>query len=316
MINDNILEVNNLKVEFCVDDIVIKAVDNVNFTLKKGEVLAILGESGCGKSVMASAILKLLPENTKVYGDVFYNGENITKLKEKEFRKFRGREISIIPQSAGTSLNPLIKVGNQVSESLLIHEKHKKKEVIERVKDVFRKLELPRIDKIVKNYPHELSGGMKQRVLVAMGSISKPNFIVVDEPTKGLDFTSKQEVIKLLKQLKEETKCSLLLITHDISVAKELAEKVAIMYAGEIIEIGKIKDIFNSPKHPYTNGLLNSLPQNGLKAIKGFSPSMSNLPSGCYFNPRCMEATEKCSLIHPVFDSKNLVRCHNATSSV
>lgn len=316
MTNDSILEVKNLKVEFCVEDAVIKAVDNVNFSLKRGEVLALLGESGCGKSVMASAILKLLPDNTKVYGEVFYNGENITKLTEKEFKKFRGKEISIIPQSAGTSLNPLIKVGNQVSEALLLHKKYNKKDVFGKVKDIFKKLELPRIDKIMNNYPHELSGGMKQRVLVAMGSIAKPNFIVVDEPTKGLDFTSKKEVIKLLKQLKEETKSSLLLITHDINVAYELAEKVAIMYAGEIIEIGKTNDILNSPKHPYTIGLLNSLPQNGSKAIKGFSPSMSSLPSGCYFNPRCIKATEKCYFIHPPFDSKNLVRCHNATSSV
>lgn len=313
MENKSILEVNNLSVKFSVDGNNIKIVDDINFDIKEGEVLALLGESGCGKSVLASAILKILPENSIVEGKVLFKGKEMLHIKEKEFRKYRGKQICVIPQSAASSLNPLFKVGNQIRESLQVVGEKDKTKSFTKIIDMLKQLELPRPEKVYKSYPHELSGGMTQRTLVAMGSISKPEFIVVDEPTKGLDVDSKKQVVRLLKQMEEQNQCSILLITHDLEVAEILATIIAVMYAGEIIEIGTTQKILNNPKHPYTIGLLNSLPQKGFKAIKGFSPSMTELPTGCYFSPRCPIATERCFKEHPKLDEKFLVRCHNVT---
>lgn len=313
--NNELLKIEHLCVEFIVPHGRVCAVNDLNLRIAEGEVVCLLGETGCGKSVFGSTILRLLPDNAHVSGKVFYQGEEIISMPDKEFRKLRGKEIASIPQSASTSLNPLLECGKQVDEVYLLHQDKNRKAARANTLGLFKTLGLPRLPALAEDYPYELSGGMKQRVLVAMGTAAKPRFIVVDEPTKGLDWARKREVIERIGYMQSVCNSAMVLITHDFSVAETLADHIAVMYAGEIVEYGETKELLNSPQHPYTKGMISSLPQNGFKAIKGFSPPLTEIPTGCCFHPRCPCAHKECESQHPNLTNINvqhLSRCSYA----
>ena len=299
MNEERLIWTDHLYVEFEVPNGNVRAVNDLNLTICAGEVLCLLGESGCGKSVFGSSILRLLPDNAHVSGHIYYHGRDITTMDEKNFRPLRGKEIACIPQSAATSLNPLLRCGKQVDEVYLLHVKKDRKAARENTLRLFQVLGLPRLPHLANNYPHELSGGMKQRVLVAMGTVAEPKFMVVDEPTKGLDWARKHEVVERIGHMQTIHHAAMLLITHDFSVAEALADSIAVMYAGEVIEYGPAADILKNAQHPYTKGIISALPQNGFHAIKGFSPSLSEIPEGCRFHDRCPNACPACASEHP-----------------
>jgi len=294
-----LLEIRNLKTHFKVSGSFVKAVDNVSLKINNNEILGLIGETGCGKSVLGLSILRLLPENAKIEGNLFFLGREILNLSKAEMRRLRGKEIALIPQSPSTSLNPLMQIGHQVLEAVIHHHSLKKSEAVNTVLSLFGKLKLLEPHKKFRDFPHQLSGGMKQRVLVAMGMACNPKLIIVDEPTKGLDAVLRIEVVRMLKKMASARGTSMLLITHDFSVAAALAHRIAVMYAGEIVEIGEAAAVLGNPRHPYTTGLLNSLPSKGFNPIPGSSPSFINLPGGCRFHPRCSKAGKKCAASHP-----------------
>ncbi len=297
------LRVENLKVHFKTELGIVKAVDRVSFDLREGEKFTLIGESGSGKSVLAQAILRLLPENAIVAGKIIFKNRNILELSEREMRKLRGKEIAWIPQSQN-SLNPVLSVGFQCAEPLIEHFKVSKRRAFSRVFKIFKFLGIE--SKKAKNYPHQFSGGMKQRVLVAMGLSAEPELLIADEPTKGLDANKIGQIIKIFKKINK----TMLIITHDLRFADKLSDRVAVMYCGEVVEISPAKDFFSSPLHPYSKGLLDSLPSRGLKPIKGFQPSMIDSPKGCKFRERCEHSIEACKKTPPVITlNDRLVRC-------
>ncbi|WP_456472505.1 ABC transporter ATP-binding protein [Methanocaldococcus sp.] len=309
---NDLLVVKDLRVNFLLDDVKVKAVNGAYISIKKGETLCLIGESGSGKSVLGLSILKLLPENTEISGEILFEGKNLLELSDKEIRKIRGGKISWVPQSPSTSLNPVLKVGYQIAEPILLHLNLSKKEVYEKVISLLDYFGIHPPEKRYHEYPHQYSGGMRQRALVAMGTSTKPKLIIADEPTKGIDILKKVRVIKLFERIKNHYKgISLLLITHDLTLAKKLADKIAVMYCGQVIEISKTEDFFKNPLHPYSKALLDSLPSRGLKPIKGYSPSMINPPKGCKFHPRCEFFSNRCLTEPPFFNvDGNLVRCY------
>ncbi|SDG31010.1 ABC transporter ATP-binding protein [Desulfosporosinus hippei] len=310
-----LLSIRALSTCFQIQETVVKAVDNVSLDIYPDEVLALVGETGCGKSVLALSILRLLPENSLSEGSILYKGFEILEGSNEELRALRGREIGMIPQSQASSLNPLLKVGWQVMEVLRLHTKVRKPDAHKKVVELFSRLQLPEPEKRMDYYPHQLSGGMRQRVLVSMGVACNPNLILVDEPTKGLDAVLRMEVVKLLGRQAAENNRSMLLITHDLSVAALLADRIAVMYAGEIVEMGSSAGVLKIPRHPYTQSLLDSLPGRGFKPIPGFSPSLSRIPPGCRFQPRCRVACSKGAALHPDLreaDPNHYVRCFHA----
>ena len=305
MKDDVILQVKDLKTYFFDRTGKVPAVDGVDFTIRKGETLGIVGESGCGKSVTSMSILKLLPPEGKVVdGEIIFKGENIVNYSAEQMEKIRGKEIAMIFQEPMTSLNPVYTVGTQISEMITAHEKVSKKEVRERAIEMLRLVGIPSPEKRVDEYPHELSGGMRQRVMIAMALSCNPELLIADEPTTALDVTIQAQVLELMKQLIREKEMSMLMITHDLGVVAEVCEDVAVMYAGRIVEKGTADDVFNHMRHPYTEGLFDSLPnlkQRGeeLVPIKGLMPDPSDLPPGCAFAPRCPYATEACTKAVP-----------------
>ncbi len=301
-----LLEINGLKVEFFTEEGVVKAVNGVNLKLDREESLAIVGESGSGKSVLALAILRLLPANAKISGRILFNGRDVLRMSEEELRRLRGRKIALIPQNPGSSLNPVLTIGYQLKEALSLLNGSRRK-VLKDAVDLLRRLCLPEPERLIKQYPHMLSGGMKQRVLISLGIAGNPELIVADEPTKNLDSIVRAEILELLKEVGRTT--AMLFITHDIQAAK-ICDRVAVMYAGEIVEIGSAREVLNKPAHPYTTGLVNSLPENGLNPIPGSSPSMTRLPEGCSFHSRCLMAEESCSKEKP--ELRRGVRCFYA----
>lgn len=313
-----LLDVKNLNVGFLVKGKLMHIIHNVNFSLREGEVLSMIGETGCGKSVTGSTILHLLPDNAKVEGSITYRDKDITHMPRKQFHKLRGSEIVAVPQSPSTSLDPLMQVGIQVEEAVTKRADFKggrkaREQVRSKVGELFRRMQLPGGEQVYSKYPCELSGGMCQRILIAMGAVTKPSLLVVDEPTKAIDWVLRADVVEVLRRQKQEIGCAILMITHDIGVARNLSDRIAVMYAGEIVEMGTTAQVLDETKHPYTEGLLNSLPDRGFQVMKGFMPSFEALPSGCRFSDRCPYATERCCREEPgwhTLEDGHLVHCH------
>ncbi|MCL1911206.1 MAG: ABC transporter ATP-binding protein [Leptospirales bacterium] len=291
------LNVNDLTVSFHLADATVRAVRGVSFSIKEGETLGLVGESGCGKSVSAFSILRLTPGETG--GEIIYNGRDLLSLSETEMRKIRGSEISMIFQEPMISLNPVLTVGFQVSEPFITHLGLSKKEALERSAEMLRLVGISDPEKRCRSYPHEFSGGMRQRVMIAMALAASPSLLIADEPTTALDVTIQAQILELLAELQRERKMSMLLITHDLGVVSNIADDIAIMYAGEIVEYGPASDIMSAPSHPYTIGLLEAMPRidrasDRLTAIPGSVPSPVSLPQGCAFYPRCGMASDEC----------------------
>ncbi len=286
---DEVLVVKDLRVHFLLENTSVKAVDGVSFSVRRGETLALIGESGSGKSVLGVTILRLLPENTKISGEVLFNGSNLLELPEEEMRKIRGKKIAWVPQNPATSLNPVLKVGIQIAEPLEVHLGFERKKALQKAVDLLKFFDVNPAEKRANEYPHQFSGGMRQRALVAMGTSADPELIIADEPTKGVDAMKKVRVIELFEKIRDKT---ILLITHDIPFAKKLADRVAVMYCGKIVEISE--KFFEEPLHPYSKALLDSLPSRGLKPVRGNPPSMVDPPKGCRFHPRCEHAMSVC----------------------
>ncbi|MFQ5902084.1 MAG: ABC transporter ATP-binding protein [Candidatus Binatia bacterium] len=302
-----LLQVKDLQTSFFTPDGEVQAVDGVSFGIEKGKTMGLVGESACGKSVTALSIMRLVPspQGRVVGGEILYRGQDLLKLKGEAMRKIRGNEISMIFQEPMTSLNPVFTVGNQIGEAIRLHQGLNKKETKEKTIEMLRLVKIADSEARVDDYPHQLSGGMRQRVMIAMALSCNPSLLIADEPTTALDVTIQAQILDLMKELQERLGMALLLITHDLGVVAEQADEVAIMYAGKIVERARTEAIFDRPLHPYTVGLLNSLPgmsekkQKRLEAIPGVVPSPLELPSGCRFRDRCPKAAGICAEAEP-----------------
>ena len=302
-----LLSIEKLRVGIFTDEGTVKAVSGINLKIKNKETLGLIGESGCGKSILGLSILRLLPENAKIEGSIIFKGKNLLELEEEEIRKLRGRGIAWVPQSFSTSLNPVLKVGFQIAEVAMENFGWSKEKSWNLALELLRRFELEPASKRANEYPHQYSGGMRQRVLVAMGIAGEPDLIIADEPTKGIDANRK---LKVLEAFQKIDKTSMLLITHDLPFAEKLCDRIAVMYCGKIVEVASTQEFFEEPLHPYSKGLLDSLPSRGLKPIPGETPSMVNPPYGCRFHPRCKFAMDKCSNKPPLTTLKDrAVRC-------
>jgi len=322
--HDNVLDVRNLKTHFFTEDGVVKAVDDISFSLKRGKTLGLVGESGSGKSVTALSITRLIAHPGRVIeGQILLNGENILELDEASMRQRRGTQVSMIFQEPMTSLNPVMKIGYQIAESVLAHDNVSQGEAWDRAVEAMKAVAIPDAERRAKDYPHQLSGGMRQRVMIAMALVCKPALLIADEPTTALDVTIQAQILELLNELREEYNLSLMLISHDLGVIAEVTETVAVMYAGKIVEIGPAEKLFREPRHPYTQGLLQSIPKLGsslakkdrLEVIGGVVPNLLNLPAGCSFGPRCRKRTDECTYSEIELDgiaNDHHVRCINA----
>ena len=321
---NKVLEVRNLKTSFFTARGTVKAVDDVSFSLAKGETLGLVGESGCGKSVTAMSLTRLIsPPGRVVGGQILFNGLDLLGLSEPEMRRIRGSQISMVFQEPMTALNPVLEVGFQIAEAVVAHEKVSRKQAWDRAVESMRAVSIPDPEKRAKDYPHHLSGGMRQRVMIAMALVCRPTLLIADEPTTALDVTIQAQILELLDSLRHQHNLSMILISHDLGVIAEVAENVAVMYAGKIVEIGPVMDVFHNAKHPYTQGLLHSIPKLGssiarkarLDVIEGMVPNLLHLPDGCAFAPRCDRRTPECSLsgipLEPV-TAKQEVRCIHA----
>jgi oligopeptide/dipeptide ABC transporter ATP-binding protein len=317
---ERVLEVRDLKVHFATEDGLVRAVDGVNFDLERGKVLAIVGESGSGKSVTSMTLLGLTRDkNTRFEGQVLYKGRNVLDMNEDELQTVRGNEIAMIFQDPMTSLNPVYKVGSQICEAIRTHENVDGKGARLRAIELLRQVGIPNPDSRVDNYPHEFSGGMRQRAMIAMGLANNPDVLIADEPTTALDVTIQAQIIELIDKLKDDFDSAVILITHDLGVVADIADEIVVMYAGRIVERGTKRQVFYDPQHPYTWGLLGSIPRldrpkpEKLHTIAGSPPSLINLPKGCKFRPRCPHAFDKCieepTLENRVEEPGHLDRC-------
>ncbi|MFK9094257.1 ABC transporter ATP-binding protein [Bacillus salipaludis] len=318
---EKLLEVKNLKTYFRTERGEVTAVDGVSFTVHAGETVGVVGESGCGKSVSAESILRLLDESSTRYdGEILYQGKNLLHFSLKEMRDIRGNDISMIFQDPMSSLNPVYTVGNQIVESIILHQNCSKKEAYEKAVEMLRLTGIPSPEKRVHEYPHELSGGMRQRVMIAMALSCQPRLLIADEPTTALDVTTQAQILDLINELKEEYNMGTIMITHDLGVVAEVCTRVVVMYLGQVIEEADVETLFQSPFHPYTLGLLKSIPQltgnrlEKLHVIEGKVPTLHQVPKGCRFAPRCEFATDKCRAEMPELKeeaSGHKVRCWN-----
>lgn len=319
MNRQNLLEIDGLKTIFSTENGPVTAVDGISFSIAPGETLGVVGESGCGKSVTAESIMRLLNEkSTRYEGAVNFKGENLLALPEHKMRDIRGNEVSMIFQDAMTSLNPVYTIGNQISESIMIHQNLNAKQAMEKSIEMLKLTGIPSPEKRVHEYPHEISGGMRQRVMIAMALSCKPSLLIADEPTTALDVTIQAQIIDLINDLKHESNMSVMMITHDLGVVAEVCTRVVVMYLGQVIEEADVDSLFTKPLHPYTKGLIKSIPRidgdrtQKLHMIPGTVPSLSNIPKGCRFAPRCAFADEKCLNEAPVLEAANesqKVRC-------
>jgi peptide/nickel transport system ATP-binding protein len=299
---EKLLQVNGLKVRFATEDGVVRAVDGVDFELERGKVLGIVGESGSGKSVTAMTLLGLTRDkNTRFEGEVLYRDQDLLELPESRLREVRGNEIAMIFQDPMTSLNPVYTVGSQIVEAITTHEQASKSEAKRRAVELLRQVGIPNPQVRVDDYPHQFSGGMRQRAMIAMALSCNPDILIADEPTTALDVTIQAQILELLDRLRADFDSAVILITHDLGVVAEVADDIVVMYAGRIVERGAKRQLFYDPQHPYTWGLLGSIPRldrpkpERLHSIKGTPPSLINLPEGCKFRPRCPHAFEKCN---------------------
>ena len=299
--NNNVLEIRGLNSYFFTEKGVAPAVDGLDLDIPKGKIIGLVGESGCGKSMTAKSIMGLLKYPGRVAGgSIRFEDQDLTRLSDKELRKICGNDISMIFQEPMTSLNPVLKVGRQVRETLLVHNPTMSKaEAKQRVVEMFQRVGIPEAEKRYDCYPHELSGGLRQRVMIAMAMVCKPKLLIADEPTTALDVTIQAQILDLLKSLQKKLNMSIIIITHDRGVISEMADEVVVMYAGEIVEKAKTRELFDDPKHPYTVGLMNSVPDvdedvERLRTLEGLVPSLYDMPKGCRFAPRCQFACPEC----------------------
>ncbi|ASL63047.1 MULTISPECIES: ABC transporter ATP-binding protein [Bacillus] len=313
-----VVELKDLQTHFQTEEGTVKAVNHVSFAVREGETVCVVGESGCGKSVTALSIMGLIAESGSVVGgDILYEGKSLLGMKEKELRSLRGNDIAMIFQEPMTSLNPVFTVGEQIVETLREHELLSKNEAYKKAIELIRKVGIARANEIVHSYPHELSGGMLQRIMIAVALSCNPKLLIADEPTTALDVTIQAQILDLLRQVKEEFKTSILLITHDLGVVAEMADYVVVMYGGKVIEEAPVLEIFQNPKHPYTKGLLKSKPVMGkridkLYSIPGQVPNLVGLGEFCYFSGRCEHCMEICEKEAPnlnVNDENHKVAC-------
>ena len=321
MDNKTLLDIKNLQTHFFVRGYTAKALDNVSLTIKAGQTLGLVGESGCGKSVTAHSIMRLIPDppGKIVGGEIYFEGQNLLNVSKAAMRKIRGNRISMIFQEPMTSLNPVFSVGDQVGEVIRLHQRLSRRETRERVLEAFQLVGIPAAASRLDDYPHQMSGGMRQRVMIAMALACNPTLMIADEPTTALDVTIQAQILDLMNKRKEETGAAILFITHDLGVIAEMAQFVAVMYAGKVMEYTDVKTIFASPKNPYTVGLMQSIPVLGreteekrLQTISGVVPSLLNLPSGCLFSDRCQDVFDDCRNIEPDMyqaSDNHFVRC-------
>ena len=307
--NDKLLDIDDVRVHFHIPEGVARAVDGVSVSLATGETIGLVGESGCGKSVTSLSILGLIPSPPGIIesGKIVFNGQNLLELNNEDLRKIRGRDISMIFQEPMSSLNPVLPIGRQVAEPLMIHQGLGRAEALEKAADWLEHVKIPAASKRLNDYPHQLSGGMRQRVMIAMAMVCGPRLLIADEPTTALDVTIQAQILSLMSRLKDELEMSLLLITHDLGVVAQMASRVVVMYAGQVVEEAGITDVFDRPFHPYTRGLLKSIPrtvgtggQTGrLSEIKGTVPPLTQVIAGCKFADRCPHVFERCREVQP-----------------
>jgi oligopeptide/dipeptide ABC transporter ATP-binding protein len=306
-----LLTVKDLKTHFHSAGKTIRAVDGVSFEIEEGEVFGLVGETGCGKSVTALSILRLIPHppGKIVEGEIQFRGRNLLALPEDEMRSIRGKEISMIFQEPMTSLNPVFRIGDQIMEVIMLHQSLDRTRALEKAIEMLERVHIPDAQRVVRQYPHQLSGGMRQRVMIAMELSCHPFLLLADEPTTALDVTIQAQILKLIKEMKKELHTSILLITHDLGVIAEMCDRVAVMYAGSIVEQASVEEIFEDPKHPYTEGLWGAIPhidqdKESLAVIPGTVPDLSQPPVGCKFNPRCSFRFEPCDrMVPPLFQT-------------
>ena len=300
MSQNTVLEIKDLEVELYSEKGPLPVIDKVNLSIKEGEIVGVVGESGCGKSMLASAIMNLLNSPAQIAaGTIFYEGQDMTTLSTKEFQKIRGNEISMIFQEPMTSLNPLMKVGKQIEEAIKAHEKVTTAELKERAIAAIRDVGIPQPEKVYHDIPSRLSGGMRQRIMIAMALVCHPKLLICDEPTTALDVTIQAQTLRLIKKLRDETNTAVIFISHDMGVIYQMVDRVVVMYAGQFVESAPCKKLFEKPLHPYTIGLQNAIPQinklqSSLQDIPGSVPMLDNLPEGCLFAPRCPFAKAEC----------------------
>ena len=319
MADTPLLSVTGLRTHFFTNDGVVRAVDGVDITIHEGETLGVVGESGCGKSITALSIMRLLSKPGRtVAGRIIFQGRNLLELSEDEVSDVRGNDMAMIFQEPMTSLNPVFRVGDQITESITRHLGYTKEQAVARVVELFTKVGIPSPEKRVDAYPHELSGGLRQRVMIAMALACNPRLLIADEPTTALDVTIQAQILEVIKSLKETENMAVMMITHDLGVIAEVAENVVVMYAGKIVERAPVGELFASPKHPYTQGLLKSIPSpekigHRLEVIPGVVPHPLNLPPGCTFAPRCPYVFDVCTTAFPVLDTispQHAVACY------
>ena len=317
--NHNTLEIKGLKTHFFTKRGVVPAVDGVDLTIPKGQIIGVVGESGCGKSMTAMSVMQLLQHPGRIVeGEILLDGENLVGKTKKEMCKIRGNDISMIFQEPMTSLNPVYTIGRQVSEAVLLHQKVTPAEAKEMTIEIFRKVGIPEPEKRYNSYPHQLSGGLRQRVMIGMAMICHPKLMIADEPTTALDVTIEAQILHLMRELKNTTGTSIMLITHNLGVVAEVCDYVYVMYAGKVMEAAPVHELFRNPSHPYTLGLLNSIPKvtytrDRLYTIRGMVPNLQQLPSGCRFCPRCEKTMRACTQEMPELidiGGGHLVRCY------
>jgi oligopeptide transport system ATP-binding protein len=305
--NMSLLQVKDLRTYFRMDDAIVKAVDGVDLDIRKGEIVGIVGESGSGKSVTCLSIMKLIPSPPGYHptGSILFNGEDLMQSNKKRMRAIRGNQISMIFQDPMSSLNPFLTVETQLCEVLELHENKTRRQARTKAIDILERVGIPNAEGRIGQYPHQFSGGMRQRVMIAMGLLCKPELLIADEPTTALDVTIQAQILELMKELNHDYGTSIIMITHDLGVVAGMAQRIVVMYGGNVVEKAPTDQLFSDPKHPYTRALLQGIPrldmakQDQLKPIPGLPPDLSDLPSGCHFHPRCPEVIDKCKVHYP-----------------